>query len=125
MAGTTQPAPTTARPRRPRWRRGVAAVLSTLVLLVAATLGAAWWWSGTEGSLATALGWAARSQTLAVEGVSGALRRGGRVERLHWQDDTGLKVTATDVALAWQPLSLLSGRVKLERFSAALIRIDD
>ncbi len=126
MNGTTQSANTVAAPRRrPRWRRALLASLGTLVLLIAAALGAAWWWSGTEGSLATALGWAARSQPLAVEDVSGALRQGGRVSRLHWQDDVGLSVTATDVTLAWQPLSLLSGRVKLERFSAALLRIDD
>uniref|UniRef100_UPI00356693CB translocation/assembly module TamB domain-containing protein n=1 Tax=Polaromonas sp. TaxID=1869339 RepID=UPI00356693CB len=126
MAGTTRPANTVGTPpRRPRWRRAVLATLGTLLLLIAAALGAGWWWSGTEGSLATALGWAARSQPLAVEDVSGALRNGGRVGKLHWQDDVGLSVTANDVALKWQPLSLLSGGVKLERFSAALLRIDD
>ncbi|MDW5442174.1 translocation/assembly module TamB domain-containing protein [Polaromonas sp. SM01] len=112
-------------PRRPRWRRAILAVLGTVVLVPAGLLGAAWWWSGTEGSLATALAWAARSQPLVVEQVSGALRTGGRVGRLHWQDTAGLRVTATDVVLAWHARSLLSGRLTLARFSAALLRIDD
>ena len=117
--------PPPRQPTRPHgWLRTVATVLGSFVLLLAVALGGLVWWSGTEGSLATALGWVARSQPLVAEQVTGALRKGGRVARLTWQDQ-GLSVTVRDVALTWQPLSLLSGRLLLQRFSAGHIRIDD
>ena len=37
----------------------------------------------------------------------------------------GLKVEATDVQLAWQPLALLSGMVQLDHVRAAALRIED
>ncbi len=111
--------------RRTRWPRALAALFGALLLLLALALAGAWWWSGTEGSLAKAIGWAARSQPLVVEEVTGALRQGGKIGHLAWRDEQGLNVEADDVALAWQPLSLLRRRLSFERFSAASIRIDD
>ncbi|MDB5964760.1 MAG: hypothetical protein JWQ72_1260, partial [Polaromonas sp.] len=108
-----------------RWPRVVGAVLGSLVLGLALVLGGAWWWSGTEGSLAAAIAWAGRTQPLAVEQVSGALRKGGHVGHLTWRDPQGLSVDARDILLTWQPLSLLSGRLTLEQFSAASITVDD
>jgi len=116
---THRPAPA---PRR--WRTALLAALGTLLLVLTASLGALWWWSGTEGSLSTALRWAARSQPLTAENVTGSLRAGGRVETLSWQQE-GLQLVASGIHLAWQPLSLLSGTLKLERLAAASLRVDD
>lgn len=117
------PAPQPARTPR-RWPTALAAIAGTLLLVLTSVLGALWWWSGTEGSLATALRWAARSQPLTAENVTGSLRAGGRVETLSWQQD-GLQLVASGVHLVWQPLSLLSGTLKLERLAAASLRVDD
>jgi translocation and assembly module TamB len=112
-----------ARPRR-RWTRALAALIAALLLMLLLALGSAWWWSGTEGSLSTALRWAIRTQPVTADGVSGSLRAGGRVQTLSLQQD-GLQVLATDVVLAWDPLSLLKGSLKLDRLAAATVRIDD
>jgi translocation and assembly module TamB len=98
--------------------------LAAAALLLVASMGALWWWAGSDGSLATALRWAEKSQPLVASGVSGALRTGGRVESLSWAQG-GLQVEATGVELAWQPLSLLSGRLHLERVGASTLRIND
>ena len=44
--------------------------------------------------------------------------------RLSWEAE-GLKIEATDVQLAWQPLALLSGIVQLDHVRAAVLRIED
>lgn len=126
MAMPDSPPPATHRPAPAprRWRTALLAALGTLLLMLTISLGTLWWWSGSEGSLATALRWAARSQPLTAEGVTGSLRAGGRVETLAWQQD-GLQLVASGVHLAWQPLSLLSGTLKLERLAAASLRVDD
>jgi len=123
---TPPPSPATpvaAKPRR-RWPRALAASALALLLVLLLALGSAWWWSGTEGSLATALRWATQTQPVTAEGVSGSLRAGGQVQILSLQQD-GLQVVATDVVLAWDPLSLLKGSLKLDRLAATQIRIDD
>lgn len=115
--------PAADKPRR-RWPKALAAFALALLLALLLALGSAWWWSGTEDSLATALRWAARTQPVTAEGVSGSLRAGGQVRTLSVQQD-GLQVLATDVVLAWDPLSLLKGSLKLDRLAAATVRIDD
>lgn len=115
--------PAADKPRR-RWPKALAAFALALLLALLLALGSAWWWAGTEGSLATALRWAARTQPVTAEGVSGSLRAGGQVLTLSVQQD-GLQVLATDVVLAWDPLSLLKGSLKLDRLAAATVRIDD
>ncbi|MFT6698397.1 MAG: translocation and assembly module TamB, partial [Polaromonas sp.] len=93
------------------------------------TVSGVWWWSGTEGSLATALRWVSQSSllpapsSLTAEGVSGSLRHGGRVERLVWQD-AGLRVTAAQLDVRWQVLALLSGRLQIDRLHLASLQID-
>ncbi|MFN3570287.1 MAG: DUF490 domain-containing protein, partial [Polaromonas sp.] len=116
-------APATVEPRR-RWPRALAASALAVLLVLLLALASVWWWSGSEGSLATALRWASRSQPVTAEGVSGSLRAGGQVQLLSLQQD-GLQVLATDVVLAWDPLSLLKGSLKLDRLAAAQVRIDD
>ncbi|RYF40836.1 MAG: hypothetical protein EOO25_11540, partial [Comamonadaceae bacterium] len=98
--------------------------MATLVLLIVLAVGALWWWAGTDGSLATGLRWVAQSQPLSSEGATGSLRAGGQVRRLVWQQDD-LTVEVNDVTLAWQPWSLLHRTLKLNRLSAARVRIDD
>lgn len=123
---TSTPSPDT--PELARRRRGrprvLAASLTALLLVLVLAFSAFWWWSGTDGSLATALRWAIRTQPVTAEGVSGSLRAGGQVQLLSLQQD-GLQVLATDVVLAWDPLSLLKGSLKLDRLAAETVRIDD
>ncbi|MES2190439.1 MAG: translocation/assembly module TamB domain-containing protein [Pseudomonadota bacterium] len=108
----------------PHWLKILAAVLSSLLLIAVMATAALWWWAGSDGSLATGLRWVARYQPLLSEGASGSLRKGGEVKRLMWQQD-GMTVEAHDVALSWQPWSLLHGTLQLNRLSAALVRVDD
>ena len=103
--------------------------LALTALLLGLTASGAWWWSGTEGSLATALRWVSQSsllpapRSLTAEGVSGSLRHGGRVEGLVWQD-AGLRVTAAQLDVRWQALALLSGRLHIDRLHLASLQID-
>lgn len=117
----TPPAPSRA-PRR--WLRATAWAAGSVVTLAVAATGGAWWWAGTDGSLATALGWIARSQPLGAEGVTGSLRGGGHVDQLVWQQN-GLRVDLRDLTLAWQPWSLLQGTLKVNRLAAASVQVDD
>jgi translocation and assembly module TamB len=94
-----------------------------VVLAAGATTGA-WWWAGTDGSLATALAWISRTQPLSAERVTGSLRTGGHVDQLVWQQD-GLRVDVRDVTLAWQPWSLLHGTLEVNRLAAASVQVDD
>ena len=123
-ASTTPTKPESpTRPPRRRLRAAAWAAGSVVTLAVAAT-GGAWWWAGTDGSLATALGWIARSQPLGAEGVTGSLRTGGRIEQLVWQQN-GLRVDLRELTLAWQPWSLLQGTLKVNRLAAASVQVDD
>ncbi|MDO8280027.1 MAG: DUF490 domain-containing protein, partial [Burkholderiaceae bacterium] len=111
-------------PQFSRWMKGVAgaALLCGMLLVVAAA--AVWVWAGSEGSLSTALQWAARLQPVTAEGISGSLRAGGSVRLLQWEN-AALRVRAEDVTLSWQPLTLIEGRLRLERLGARLLRIED
>ncbi|MDO9115514.1 MAG: translocation/assembly module TamB domain-containing protein [Polaromonas sp.] len=124
-APTTASAPTASSRKPPRrWRTALAATGAALLAVLLSALAWLWWWSGTEGSLAYALRWAAVSQPLSAEGVSGSLRAGGQVQTLRWQQER-LQLVASDVQLRWQPLSLLSGTLRLERLAAASLTVDD
>ena len=112
-----------AKPVR-RWLKASAWAGGSLVALAVGATGALWWWSGSDGSLATALGWIGQSQPLKAERVSGSLRAGGHIDQLHWLQN-GLSVEARDVTLAWQPWSLLQGTLKLNRLAAASVQIQD
>ena len=99
------------------------------VLLLGLTAGGVWWWSGSQGSLATALRWVSQStvlpapSSLSAEDVTGSIRHGGRVGRLIWQDK-GLRVTASQMEAQWQLLALLSGRLQIDRLHLASLQID-
>lgn len=116
--------PARARPMLRRVLRGLAWAAAGGLLLVALALGALWVWSGQEGSLAWALQRAAQGQALQVQGVSGSLRGGGRVERLAWSRD-GLSVQTRDVQWRWQPLALLQRRLVLTDLRVADLQVRD
>lgn len=115
-----------ARPAKPArsWLRAAARAVGGIVLMAVMTIGALWWWAGTDGSLATALRWIGQSQPLSAERATGSLRSGGHIDRLVWQKE-GLSVDARDVSLAWQPWALLQGTLKLDRLSTATVHVDD
>jgi translocation and assembly module TamB len=98
-------------------------MLAGLALLA---LGAAflWWWAGTDDSLAWALRQLSARQPVVVEEARGSLRTGVRAARVTWARD-GLKVEVRELELAWQPLSLLRGLLKLDRLRAASVRVED
>ncbi|WP_396435827.1 translocation/assembly module TamB domain-containing protein [Limnohabitans sp.] len=85
----------------------LSALLGPLVL--ASLAWAAWAWTGTAGSLATALKMAAwalpANQQLRSAHVQGSLQHGGVIGQLEWQRD-GLQVLAreTQVVLDWSQL---------------------
>lgn len=116
-------APGPARPPR-RWLRVTAWTAGSVVVLAIGVTAGAWWWAGTDGSLATALNWIARTQPLSAERVTGSLRAGGHVDQLVWQQD-GLRVDVRDVTLAWQPWSLLHGTLEVNRLAAASVQVND
>lgn len=127
-----QPGPRRKQPA-PHWLKAVVLAATGLIAGVTLALSALWWWAGSDGSLATALRWArawlaepasSSAPPLVAEGATGSLRSGGRIERLLWQRD-GLSVEARGITLAWQPLSLLSGTLQLERLAAASLQVDD
>ena len=103
-----------ATPRRARiWH----AALLGLGLLIALGTGG-WWWSGSEGSLATGLRVASAllpaGTALDSRGVQGSLRHGGRIATLQWrQDGLSLELQALDVQM--DAARLLHGRLPLQR----------
>ncbi|MFM9901928.1 MAG: translocation/assembly module TamB domain-containing protein [Polaromonas sp.] len=122
-ASAPQPVP----PRRHFASRWFAALIWTMFSLAAVLVLAVsglWWWAGTDGSLATVLGWAARTQPLVATGTTGALRAGGQVTTLTWEQG-GLSVRADDVRLAWQPWALLQGELSIRQLTAARVTVND
>lgn len=87
-----------------------------------------WLWSGSAGSLATALHYALpqlpAGQATVVSEVSGSLRDGGHIGRLRWQG-LGFVVEATDVTLAWDWRALLQRELRLNRLSAGRVVVED
>ncbi len=119
-------------PQRTAPRRGLRALRALGWLLVGSVtlvlgLGAgAWWWAGSETSLATALQRAAQflpaDQQLQARGVTGSLRSGGHIDDLRWSSP-GLVVQATDLRLGWQLIPLLQRRLELGELHAAQVQI--
>lgn len=105
------------------WQLIPTLLLAAIVIVLSAAAGL-WWWAGTESSLQWVWRRVAQSQPLSAEGMSGTLRTGLAVRRLAWERE-GLKIEAEDVELAWRPLFLLAGIVKLDRVHASALRITD
>ena len=104
-------------------------VLYGLIAIIFIATGVLWWWTGTDDSLAQAvrLGQTCCGQslqTLTVEQARGALRSGGSLGRVRWQQD-GLTVEARGVQLAWQPWALLNGTLQLDHLTVDSLQIED
>lgn len=99
-------------PQQRRWRRAVAGVCG----LLAALGTAGWWWSGSEGSLASGLRLTSAllpaGMALHTSDVQGSLRAGGRIGTAQWQQD-GLTLAMQDLRFALEPALLLQGRLPL------------
>ena len=122
--------PTPAKPRRSLGRRVLRALAWTLcglVVLIAALGAGAWWWVGSDQSLAYALAKAARympaGQTLQSRDVSGSLRTGGRIGYLQWQSPT-LSVEVYDAAIGWTLKPLFQRKVQLGEVQAKEVLIE-
>ena len=110
-----QDAPSPARSLLRRMAKGLGALsavsLSALLgpLVLVAALWGLWVWTGTPGSLGTALNlvhWALPSgQQLRSADVQGNLQQGGRIGQISWQSG-GLQVQAQDslLVLDWSQL---------------------
>ncbi|CAN7588721.1 translocation/assembly module TamB domain-containing protein [Variovorax paradoxus] len=120
----------TPRARRSRTRRALRALgwmfagLLALVLVIGA---AAWWWIGSNQSLAFALAQAARylpaGQTLESREVTGSLRTGGRIGWLRWQSDK-LAVEVQEASVGWQLAPLFQRKLQLGEVHAARLLIE-
>ncbi len=104
--------------------RGLLLALLILLALVLALLGAAWVWTGSSDSLATALAQVARrmpaGQTLQSRDVSGSVRAGGRIGWLRYESTT-LAVELHDTTIGWQWRPLLKKRVQLGQLHVARV----
>ena len=125
MRASNQSTPT---PGVPRWLRvarfAMAVLLMLPALLLAFAVALAWWWTGSEGSLSTALRHASQSLPLVAEQVTGSLRTGGRVASLSWQQG-GLDIEARAVTLAWNPWALLDRKLEITQLGALEIMVTD
>lgn len=127
MQPDAQPSLTPARSRSRRVLRALAWSLLGLILLVGALTAGAWWWLGSNQSLAFALARAARylpaGQTLESREVSGSLRTGGRIGWLRWQSES-LAVEVHEATIGWQLAPLLKRKVQLGEVHAVQFRIE-
>ncbi len=117
-------------PKRSLGRRALRALawsLLGLVVLVGVLTAGAWWWLGSNESLAFALARAARylpaGQTLESREVTGSLRAGGRIGWLRWQSET-LAVEVHDAKIGWQLAPLLKRKVQLGEVHAAQLLVE-
>lgn len=89
---------------------------------------AAWFWSGSEGSLATTLNllprWLPADRQLQISGVSGTLREGGQIAEIHWAQP-GTRATLTGLHIRWDWRALLSRHLALSELSAERLVLRD
>ena len=130
----SQDAPSPARSLLRRVAKGLGALsavsLSALLgpLVLLAALWGLWVWTGTPGSLGTALNmvhWALPSgQQLRSTDVQGNLQQGGRIGQISWQSG-GLQVQAQDTLLVldWSQLWRQAWPVQIIRIQS--LRVQD
>lgn len=119
-----------ARAKRSHMRRALRALgwtfagLFALVLVIGA---GAWWWIGSNQSLAFALAKTARylpaGQTLESREVTGSLRTGGRIGWLRWQSEK-LAVEVHEANVGWQLAPLFQRKLQLGEVHAARLLIE-
>ena len=103
-------------------------VAASVLLAALVVLGAFWFWSKSDTSLATVLQAVNRllpaGTSLEARGAKGSLQSGGQIASLRWQQD-GLTVQADAVTIGWTLTPLLEGELRLTELSAQALRIDD
>lgn len=119
----TAPAP----PRRSRLVRFLVWGLADLLVLVLVLVGALWWWTGSNQSLAISLAQVQRflpaDQTLATRDVEGSLRGGGHIGWLRWNNPT-LAVEINGMDIGWRLRPLLQRELHLGEIHARSITIE-
>ncbi|TWD91340.1 autotransporter secretion inner membrane protein TamB [Variovorax beijingensis] len=122
-----QATPRTQRSRTRRALRALGWTFAGLLALVLVIGAAAWWWIGSNQSLAFALAKAARylpaGQTLESREVTGSLRTGGRIGWLRWQSEK-LSVEVQEASVGWQLAPLFQRKLQLGEVHAARLLIE-
>ncbi len=97
----------------------------SLLFLLLATGGGAYWLLTSQGGLDFALRLAGTLSggRLQVEAADGQLGERLRIGELRWQDGA-TRVSVRQLELAWHPRALLDGRLQIEDLSIASLRID-
>ncbi|MFS2166782.1 translocation/assembly module TamB, partial [Variovorax sp. Varisp62] len=134
MQTDTEPTPTpTPMPpavRRSRARRAALALAWTaagLVMMVMLLAAGAWWYIGSDKSLAFALAQAAQrlpaGQTLESRDVTGSLRTGGHIGWLKYQSES-IAVEVNDATIGWTLAPLFQRKVHLGEVHAKQVLIE-
>ena len=100
----------------------------TTLVVVGAVVGALWFWSGANTSLATTLAlaaqWLPTGQSLQTRNIQGSVQEGGSVEWLRWQRGA-LSVEVHDLRVHWSLRPLWDGEARVDRLAARLVHIED
>lgn len=101
-------------------------LLIVLIVILALLVGGVWVWSGSNGSLATALKFAPRflgqGRTLEVADVQGSIRHGGKIGTLRFTQD-GLVVNMSGVDFAWDAMALISNKLNMEHLTVEMVQV--
>lgn len=122
MAKQLQPTNTTKK----KLSKTIAKIILIFFLLIALLLVGLWFWSGSNGSLASALSFAQRylgeGQSLVAQNVTGSIRHGGHLGTVQWKHkDSQLDLDNVDVQ--WEWTSLLSGKLLINQLAAEKVQI--
>lgn len=112
--------------RRKKLSATVVKIILIFLLFVVLLLAGFWFWSGSDGSLASALSFAQRylgqGQTLVIQDVKGSLRHGGHLGVLQWEQED-LQLDFHNVEAHWEWLPLFSGKLQIRQFVADKVQI--
>jgi translocation and assembly module TamB len=108
-------------------RRRLLLGAGVLALLLIAAAAGGLWWLGTDAGLQFAVARIQKSvtdggNTLQMEGTSGSLYRGIRMERFKWQGG-GVEAAGEGLTLQWSPTDLLRRRISVQELVADKIDI--
>ncbi|SCX74025.1 translocation/assembly module TamB domain-containing protein [Variovorax sp. EL159] len=130
MTTESDPSATPSVARRSRTRRVLRGLAWTVLGLFVALLllvAGAWWWLGSNQSLAFALAQAAQrlpaGQSLESRDVTGSLRTGGHIGWLKYQSES-IAVEVDDATIGWQLAPLLKRKVQLGEVHAKQVLIE-
>lgn len=130
VSNPTPPVPPAVKAKRSRARRAMRALAWTFAGLFIAVLllvAGAWWWLGSNTSLAFALAQAAQrlpaGQALESRDVTGSLRTGGHIGWLKYQSES-VAVEVNDATIGWQFAPLFQRKVQLGEVHAKQVLIE-